>query len=133
VVEPETSRAASEPINILFVDDERPLRLIAERLLKRLGYNPRVTEGSPDALALIKKEPNFFQAVITDQNMPEMLGLELAAEIRKINPTVPIILVTGFADDANIADAHALGITEVISKPYSSEVLSSALCRVLCR
>jgi two-component system, cell cycle sensor histidine kinase and response regulator CckA len=129
VPEPEPT----EPINILFVDDERPLRLVAERLLKRLGYEARIVESSPEALSLIRAHPNFFRALITDQNMPEMLGLELAAEIRKTNPTIPIILVTGFADDANIADARALGITEVIGKPYSAEVLSSALRRVLQR
>jgi two-component system, cell cycle sensor histidine kinase and response regulator CckA len=116
---------------ILFVDDEQSLRIIAERLLTRLGYAAVTAESAQEALAILKAEPNRFDLVITDQNMPEMLGLELIGKIRKLHPKLKIILATGYAEEHQIETARSLGVSEIIQKPYNTETLSTGIKRAL--
>ena len=65
-------------------------------MLERLGYRvtARRTPGGPGAF---RKEPDAFDLVITDQTMPHLTGVELAREILRIRPSMPIILCTGFS------------------------------------
>ena len=81
---------------ILLVDDEEMLVAVITDMLKTLGYEVVSANGSLDALQLFQSQCDRFHLVITDLTMPEMTGMELAAELLRIRGDVPIILSTGF-------------------------------------
>ena len=79
----------------MIVDDERPLVTLAEEMLAELGYEPVGFESSSAALEAFRAEPERFDLVLTDEAMPDLVGTELAREIRQLRPTLPIILMSG--------------------------------------
>ena len=80
--------------------------------------------SSTDALLAFRADPESYDVVITDQTMPEMTGVQLTQEIRKINTTVPVILCTGYSETVTEHSAHYYGVTEFLMKPVSIQDLS---------
>jgi len=80
--------------HILFVDDEQVLVEISRTQLEGIGYNVSTMTSSLEALELFKTNPGRFDLVITDMTMPKMTGDELAWEIKRIAPDMPILLCT---------------------------------------
>jgi YesN/AraC family two-component response regulator len=76
-------------------------------------------------------EDRRFDLVITDQTMPNMTGIELASEIRKIRPAAPVILCTGFSETIILDKAKATGIREIILKPFIKQEFSATVRNVL--
>ena len=116
---------------ILVVDDEPILVRAHKRQLTRLGYRVTVTTDSKDALEKIHSHPEEFDLLITDQTMPGLSGVELAAAVHKIKPDIPIILCTGHSDVVTKEDALAMGIKKYVSKPIYRDELSQAIREVL--
>jgi CheY-like chemotaxis protein len=116
---------------IMIVDDERPLVSLAREVLAELGYKPAGFESSSAALQAFRVEPRRFDVVLTDEAMPDLLGTELAREIRQIDPSQPIILMSGNAGAQLIDRAGQIGVNEVLRKPLQSRDLAEALARVL--
>jgi PAS domain S-box-containing protein len=124
-----TPRGGSE--SILFVDDEKMLVDIGEKILRRLGYDV-VTRTSPiEALELFKANPKRFDLVISDQTMPGMRGDVLASELMKINPAIPVILCTGYSQQLDQARAAKKGIKALVMKPLLMDDIDRAIRRVL--
>ena len=118
---------------ILYVDDEEALCKLVEHSLVRCGYYG-VTRADPvEALRLFVRDPNAFSAVVTDFTMPKMSGLELAAEIRKIAPEMPVIITTGFTASVDMDAFKLSGVDEVLAKPFTMQRLAEALNRVVKR
>ena len=86
---------------------------------------------SKKALEMIRQYPDEFDLVITDQAMPVLPGKELAVEILKVEPEMPIIMVTGYSDMVNKPEAQALGIADYLHKPYKMSELSETVRTVL--
>jgi signal transduction histidine kinase/CheY-like chemotaxis protein len=118
---------------ILFVDDENSIMLVGSRLLTRLGYVVTACDRAAGALEIFRAAPGDFDLVLTDLSMPELSGLELAAQIRAIRPDLPVILTTGFAGTLTPEDVRAHGICEVLPKPVSVTTLEAAIARALKR
>ena len=104
---------------VLFVDDEKLLVDIGQQMLERYGYRVTPRTSSIEALELFKAKPDQFDLVITDMTMPNMSGLELAAEIINLRPQIPIILCTGFSESITAAQALDFGIKAFMLKPLS--------------
>ena len=102
---------------ILFVDDEPALVDLSRRMLSRLGYEVHTRTSPIEALEAFRANPKKFNLVITDMTMPGMTGLGLAKKLNEISPGIPIVLCTGFSDQANEHRAHALGIRAFLLKP----------------
>ena len=117
--------------HILFVDDEAPLVALNKRLLQHLGYRVTAFTAPSAALSAFLADPWSFSAVMTDMNMPEISGLQLATEVLRARPDVPVLLASGFITDELQAEAGRLGIGEVLHKPVSIAQLSEALGRAL--
>ena len=96
-----------------------------------LGYEPTTAEGGNEALALLRANPDGFEAVITDQAMPKMTGVELAREIRTIRPLLPVILATGFSEQITEYNAASQGLRGFLTKPYRANELGTTLQVVL--
>ncbi len=116
---------------VLLVDDEKILIDIGAQMLERHGYRVTVRTSSVEALALFNAKPDQFDLVITDLTMPNLSGLELAAEIIAQRPEVPIILCTGFSAKITPAGAESAGIKALIMKPISRDDLIRTARRVL--
>jgi signal transduction histidine kinase/ActR/RegA family two-component response regulator len=116
---------------ILVVDDEENLVLLAEEVLASLGYEPVGCVGAGEALRVFRAAPQRFDALLTDAIMPEMSGLELLAELRRVRPELPAILVSGYGGPDLNAAATAAGANAVLMKPLGTVDLAQCLVQVL--
>jgi PAS domain S-box-containing protein len=109
--------------HVLYVDDDQPILLMVEALLKRLGYRVTTVEHPREALQRVRDDPTLFDLVVTDFNMPELNGLELAAELAALRPGLPVAISSGFVSDdlRNAALAH--GVRALLQKEYTLEQL----------
>jgi two-component system cell cycle sensor histidine kinase/response regulator CckA len=116
---------------ILFVDDEPIMVNLAMEMLSPLGYTVDGRVYSLDALDNFRREPGRYDAVITDMSMPRMDGIQLARELLRIRPDIPIALCTGFSESQAAEEAKKVGVRKVIMKPLVLETLSTALGQLL--
>jgi PAS domain S-box-containing protein len=116
---------------ILFIDDEASLVKLAEAHLKRLGYRVEAYSRPAAAVAAFRADPRRFDLVITDYNMPEMSGIEVAQQLFQMPPDALIALVTGYARQVDLERARALGIREIILKPFSIVEFGPVIHRLL--
>ena len=116
---------------VIIVDDEPTLVALAEEMLAGLGYEPVGFESSRLALQVFQAKPERFDLVLTDEAMPDLVGIELAREIRLLRPDVPIILMSGHGGAALEERAAAIGAQEVLHKPLQRVDLAEALARAL--
>ncbi len=128
-VKAETRRGAGQ--RVLFVDDEPQLARLAEAVLSALKYQPTAVTDPAEALRLVRADPQAFDVVITDLSMPGMIGTELAAQLLALRPDLPIILVTGYAAKLTPKTVTAIGIRELLLKPFTFQSLGDAVQRVL--
>jgi len=136
----EASAASSEPVGdlpggngetVMIVDDEQQLVELAEEVVARLGYEPVGFVSSTAALQAFRAEPRRFEAIITDEMMPDLVGTELARQIRALRPSVPILLMSGRAVQSVVDRAAEVGVNEVLRKPLHRREIADALARVL--
>ncbi len=116
---------------ILVVDDEESLVHLAEEVLAGLGYEPVGCVGAAEGLRVFRADPGRFDAVISDAIMPDMHGTELLAELRKVRPDLPALLVSGYGGPDLQAQAAAVGVTTILAKPLRAVELAGALKRLL--
>ncbi len=116
---------------ILIVDDEDMLVELNQQRLMRLGYDVVSTTSGVDALHIFREEPNGFDLVITDQTMPNLTGMGLAMELRKVRPGIPIILCTGHSDKVSSEHMQERGIQGFLMKPVDKREMAEAVRRIL--
>ncbi len=104
--------------SILLVDDEESLVGMNREILEGIGYRATETTSSIKALEMFRAQPDRFDLVISDMTMPGMTGKELAIEILKIRPDIPIIFCTGFSDLITEESAKSIGIREFLMKRF---------------
>jgi CheY-like chemotaxis protein len=121
---------------ILVIDDDIHVRVAIEAVLKRKNFGVVVAADGPDGLQLFKS--GGFDAVVLDIFMPEMDGFATIKQLRGINPSVPIIAMSGraFTDPKNespdfLGMAVKLGANQALQKPFQGEQLFQALMRCL--
>jgi len=117
--------------NILLVDDEDAIITMEKLMLERLGYQVTSRTSSIEALDVFRDSPDKFNLVITDMAMPKMLGDQLAVELIKIRPDIPILLCTGFSETMSEEKAASLGIKGFLFKPIMMKDLSQKIHDVL--
>ncbi|MBI5557709.1 MAG: response regulator [Deltaproteobacteria bacterium] len=116
---------------ILLVDDEQSVLDTEKSVLEHLGYQVTAVLGSLDALGLFRSDPAGYDLVVTDQTMPDLTGGELAAEMLRIRPDMPIILCTGYSEMISREKALEIGIHEFIMKPFDRKTLAGIVRDVL--
>ena len=110
---------------ILVVDDDPVVREVVVRMLRNAGFDPVGTGDPQTALALF--ENKSFDLVLTDYAMPEMNGVSIAREIRRVRRECPIVLLTGCAAAAIDPSAEDGLFNLVIHKPVTTEKLAAAV------
>jgi CheY-like chemotaxis protein len=116
---------------VMIVDDERALVALAEETLAALGYEPAGFDSSVAALEAFRAEPGRYDLVLTDETMPDLSGVELACEVRRTRPELPIVLMSGYSGAQLAERAHAVGVAEVLRKPLVARDIAEALGRAL--
>ncbi|PAW81631.1 MAG: hypothetical protein B9S33_16265 [Pedosphaera sp. Tous-C6FEB] len=112
---------------ILVVDDEEAVLWAARNFLERLNYRVTPTPHSAEALALITRAPEEFDAVLTDLTMPQFTGLELARRLRTLRSNLPVVLMSGYLLGVEDRELRAAGVVQVVQKPFGVHALATAM------
>ncbi|URL58432.1 response regulator [Luteibacter flocculans] len=118
-------RSSSRTLRILSVDDDDLVRATTIEMLEDLGYTVIAARSGREALSVL--EGASVDLVITDHAMPQMTGMQLAAQLRERYPDLPVILATGYAD---LPPGPHIELPR-LAKPYSQAALAEAVARVV--
>ncbi|WP_027171749.1 PAS domain S-box protein [Methylobacterium sp. 10] len=122
-IEPETL-ADGHGTGVLLVEDNHEVGAFASQALTELGYRTVWATDAEKALVELGKAPNRFEIVFSDVVMPGMNGIELAEEIRRRMPDMPVVLASGYS---HVLAEHGTHGFELLRKPYSVADLSRIL------
>src|SRR6516164_9730783 len=120
---------AFPPRRILVVDDEPFVCDAVKMMLAFDGHAVETANSGKEALALFKN--GKFDVIITDFAMPSMKGDELAAAIKAISPTQPVVMITAYAEMLKSSGNPMTGVDFLISKPFLLEDLRRAITKVV--
>ncbi|MBN1568045.1 MAG: PAS domain S-box protein [Acidobacteria bacterium] len=116
---------------ILLVEDERIVRELAIKILKRLGYNILDAADGPQAIAIAEKYEDTIHLLMTDVVMPGMNGFQLAEHLIRIHPGMKILYTSGYTDDAAGSQRIIEDDLNFIAKPYSLQDLAQRIRELL--
>jgi PAS domain S-box-containing protein len=124
----ETQERKIRPLKVLLVDDHPEVRSTTAALLEDYGHAVLQASNGAEALEQLKKRDCDFDLLITDYAMPHLSGTEFLREARLLCPTVPALLITGYAEAEMIRDRPE-GV-ETLLKPFTPAILNAAIARV---
>jgi two-component system, OmpR family, phosphate regulon sensor histidine kinase PhoR len=110
-------------MKIMIIDDDRHMRNACSRILQKAGWSVVCAETGVEALKEISKEPESFAVVLLDQLMPEMSGTDVLAQIKAIDPNLPVIVVTGYSTSESERQLKKEGAFDCLLKPFTPEQL----------
>ncbi|UCE23217.1 MAG: response regulator [Candidatus Zixiibacteriota bacterium] len=114
---------------ILAIDDQAVILDLISAMCQTTGYEVKTADNGDEGLQLALNER--FDVILTDLAMPGMSGLEIAYEVRKKKPEIPIVLVTGWEVNISQERMDAAGITRVLYKPFRIEQLTDIIGNLL--
>ncbi len=112
---------------ILFVDDEAPVRAIANKVLCELNFTPLTAIDGADGLIQAAQHHTDLSAIITDFHMPQMDGLVFVHALRRLLPDIPVIIASGRLDDNIETKFKSLGVHLRLDKPFTQQELAAVL------
>ncbi|MEN9308043.1 MAG: hypothetical protein RL173_1975 [Fibrobacterota bacterium] len=116
---------------ILVVDDEGPVRATTAAMLAKTGYKVESACNGQDGFEILLASPGRFDLVILDMIMPIMGGRQAAAKIKELDPSIPILLTSGFPKEDDLKALKHEGITGFLQKPFGRAALVEAVGKVL--
>ena len=123
-----TSTAPHGTETILLVEDDDSVRGLADRILRRLGYTVVAAENGGEAL-LIARRRNLtsIDLLLTDVIMPQMSGSDLADELRRVHPELKVLFMSGYSEEAVVANGVLQAGAALLEKPFTSPSLGMAV------
>jgi CheY-like chemotaxis protein len=115
---------------VLVVDDEENIREAARAMLERFGYRVETAADGEEAAVLAQRNGKF-SVVITDMAMPKMSGTALIKKLRKSQPKLKIIAMSGLMNQDQAGELAALGVDSTLSKPFTAEALLTLLASII--
>jgi FixJ family two-component response regulator len=125
----QTANERSDKGRVAVVDDDEAMLGSLRRILSFFGFAADAYQSAQAAIAAYKADPERYDAILTDLNMPGMDGLELMRQIKTIDKDAVIVVLTGFPSADNAISALRNGAFDFLEKPYSNEVLCLTLER----
>lgn len=114
---------------ILILEDEEKIRRLLERIVTEEGYAPRSFASARDALKRLEETRPI--AILADVFLPGMNGIEFLRELRKSDPNVPVIVLTGYPDQSLFREILQYQISDFLAKPFTPETVQQALRKIL--
>lgn len=114
---------------ILVVDDDAVVGKSFDRVLRSKGYAVITAQSGEEALLKLKNER--YDVVFTDIKMPGMSGLEVAERVKKSQPWLPVVVITGYGTSENEVRAEAAGVSGFLRKPLSPEMIEGSTNKAL--
>ncbi|MEZ5644819.1 MAG: ATP-binding protein [Burkholderiaceae bacterium] len=112
---------STEPRHILYLDDDDTLVFLVRRLLERRGYRVTGVSDQQEAIEAVRANPDRFDLMLTDYNMPGMSGIEVAEEVLRIRPGLAVAVASGYINEELEQKARDAGIREVVFKTDAIE------------
>jgi CheY-like chemotaxis protein len=116
--------------DLLLVDDEEDLRILGVRMLSRLGFSVVTASDGREAVEVYGRSRGAFRGVLLDLTMPRMDGLEAWTELNRIDPSVKVVLMSGFSSEDVVARSEGKGIQGFLQKPFTFEELEKLMSEV---
>jgi two-component system, cell cycle sensor histidine kinase and response regulator CckA len=116
---------------ILVVEDNDAVRDLLTRCLRHAGYRLLVATSGEEALAMLSRGDVPVDLLLTDVMMPGMNGRELAEQARRVQPSIKVLLTSGYMDEATISDGRLDADTPFIGKPYTPKTIIAAVNALL--
>jgi two-component system response regulator AtoC len=116
---------------ILVVEDEMEVRGYLEMALKCMGHSVELAQDGDEALAYLRSSNTEVAAVLLDIMMPNRGGIDVLREIRRMGPSVPVIMVSAASSTLSVVTAMKSGATDFLCKPVAHEDLRKAISRAL--
>ena len=118
-------------ITVLYCEDEEYLRDITKGILESFTKKQFICKDGAEGLEVFKDNQHLIDLIITDVNMPNMNGLEMAKEIKRINPNMPIVVATAFSNSEYLLEAIDLGVDKYVLKPINVKKLLDIMSKSL--
>jgi PAS domain S-box-containing protein len=116
---------------VLYIDDDEVIIVMVERMLERLGYQPTCMADALAAIETVQADPGAFDVAVTDLNMPQLSGLDVARALACAAPDLPVIISSGNLPDQLQAEARQAGVRALLHKQYTLEELGAVIHWVL--
>lgn len=116
---------------ILVGEDELEVRGYLEMALRCLGYSVELAQDGDEVLLCLQSSRTNYAAILLDLMMPNRDGIDTLRQIRRINPNIPVIIVSGAHSTFNVVTAMKNGGTDFLCKPVSHQDLEKAIARAL--
>jgi PAS domain S-box-containing protein len=116
---------------VLLVEDEEPVRRIAERILTSEGYRVLVAADGEEAMDIANQAQGKIHLLLTDVVMPKMNGNQLAEKVAERNPRLRVLYMSGYTDDVIVRHGMLKPDTQFIGKPFNSAALRRKVREVL--
>ena len=111
------------------VEDDAGVRTLAERVMRRLGYDVTIAASAEEALRSLTEDPRPLDLLVTDLVMPGMSGRELAETLRALQPGLRVLFTSGYSSDQVLRRSLAEGEGIFLEKPFAPEEFERALRR----
>ena len=116
---------------VCIVDDEEVVGSCTKLVLESKGYQAVVYSSAEECLEALRDSPIGCSLLVTDQTMPGMQGTELVAMLRKTNPRLPVVIMSGYFSKIAPHVLDELGQVELLAKPFTTDELANAVYRAL--
>lgn len=116
---------------VMVVDDEEAVREITRQVLEEFGYRVLLAADGSEAVSLFVANQSEVAVVLTDMMMPVMDGLATVRVLRRLDPDVPIIGVSGVATNGRMIRSPEVGVKHFLPKPYTAEAVLQMIRKVL--
>jgi PAS domain S-box-containing protein len=116
---------------IAVVDDEDIVRSFAQMALEKNGYRVASFDSPTQCLEVVRRNAPDYSLLLTDQTMPVMKGIELAAEIRNFAPQLPVVIMSGYFSRISPEMLAQIGHVALLSKPFTNEELARAIAKAI--
>lgn len=118
-----SASAGVRPLRILCAEDHPQMADVLGHFLRRAGHRPELVADGEQALARLTAEPEAFDLLITDHQMPRLTGLGLVSKLRDTVFSSPILVFSSMLTAAEVAAYDALAVDHILSKPMEMEAL----------
>lgn len=116
---------------VLVIDDEEVVRNVTKRMLARIGYTPLLAEDGPQGIETYKKHKDDIICVLLDMTMPRMSGEETLGNLKKINPDIRVLLMSGYSEQEASNRFNGKGVSAFMQKPYTPQDLQEKLGEIM--